>query len=96
MLIFANAPAKDVPNPKSPNVIYLTRSSPIPSSIPDGDILYFSPGVYDLGTTSYPLGSNQGLYIAGGAYLKGAVIGKNVQNSEIWGHGILSGENFHR
>ena len=96
MLIFANAPAKDVPNPKSPNVIYLTPSSPIPSSIPDGDILYFSPGVYDLGTTSYPLGSNQGLYIAGGAYLKGAVIGKNVQNSEIWGHGILSGENFHR
>jgi hypothetical protein len=96
MLIFANAPVLNVPNPKSPSVIYLTPSSSIPASIPAGDILYFSPGVYDLGTTSYPLGSNQGVYIAGGAYVKGAFIGENVQNSELWGHGILSGENFHR
>lgn len=96
MLIFANGMPKDAPNPKGSNVIYLTPGQPIPASIPSGSILYFSPGVYDLGSASYPLGSNQGIYIAGGAYVKGAFIGSNTQNAEIWGHGILSGENFYR
>jgi hypothetical protein len=45
------------------------------------DTLYFSPGVYDLGqvpsnvnTGIYQLHSHQHIYMAGGAYVKGAFV----------------------
>ena len=73
--------------------------------------LYFSPGVYDLSEVTsnasipgyinkgiYALNSNQHIYIAGGAYVKGSFLssGTNGQNVQIRGRGILSGEIFNR
>ncbi|MBV8414048.1 MAG: hypothetical protein JO251_02400 [Verrucomicrobia bacterium] len=76
--------------------------------------LYFSPGVYDLSqvtsnvtmpgyvnTGIYALYSNQYVYLAGGAYVKGSFITSpsspaDTQNILIRGRGILSGEIFSR
>ena len=86
LLIFANAIEEDAPRLDRKNVLVLTPEQAIPASgawgTRDGvaiDTLYFSPGVYDLGqvpssvnTGIYELHSNQHIYIAGGAYVKGA------------------------
>ena len=94
-LVFANPPERDAPNPSDSKVIYLRPGDDIPNRLSEGQTLYFSPGVYDLGSTSYNLGSNQSVYLAR-LYVKGAFIGNNVQHSQIFGRGVLSGENFYR
>jgi hypothetical protein len=119
LLIFANPIEKGVPRPDRGNVLVLRPGQPIPPSgawgTRDGvavDTLYFSPGVYDLGqvpssvnTGIYVLHSNQHIYLAGGAYVKGAFETcpdtpptpcTDAANVSIRGRGILSGENFRR
>lgn len=59
------------------------------------DVLYFGPGVYDLGLTPLPVASNQTVYLAAGAYVKGFfVVAADATNWAIRGPGILSGENL--
>ena len=120
LLIFANSIEQDAPRLDRKNVLVLTPGQAIPASgawgTRDGvaiDTLYFSPGVYDLGqvpssvnTGIYELHSNQHIYIAGGAYVKGAFTTcanlpattpcTDAVNVSIRGRGILSGENFKR
>ena len=74
------------------------------------DTLYFSAGIYDLGQVSssvntgiYVLHSNQSIYAAGGAYIKGAFVScpapagcPDAQNIAIRGRGVISGEDFRR
>lgn len=119
LLIFANPIEKDAPRADGRNVLPLRPGQPIPPSggwgTRDGvavDTLYFSPGVYDLGqvpsgvnTGIYVLHSNQHIYLAGGAYVKGAFETcpdtpptpcADATNVSIRGRGILSGENFRR
>ena len=117
LLIFANPLETYVPNPAGANVLVLHPGETIPASgawgSHDGttvNTLYFSPGVYDLGTLwsdvgegIYVLHSNQTVYMAGGAYVKGAFVScptatrcTDAANITIRGRGILSGENFHR
>jgi hypothetical protein len=118
LLIFANSIEDDVPRPGGKNVLVLTPGQPIPASgawgTRDGvaiDTLYFSPGVYDLGqvpssvnTGIYVLHSKQHIYIAGGAYVKGAFATCPTSSAtctdavdvSIRGRGVLSGENFKR
>lgn len=119
LLIFANPIERQVPRVDSPNVLLLRPGQPIPPSgdwnTQHGvavDTLYFSPGVYDLGqvlssvnTGIYVLHSNQHIYLAGGAYVKGAFATcpdtprtrcTDAVNVSIRGRGILSGENFKR
>ena len=117
LLIFANPVEAYAPNPAAKNVLVLHPGETIPASgawgSQDGapvNTLYFSPGVYDLASVSsavgdgiYVLHSNQTVYIAGGAYVKGAFVScptptrcTDAANITIRGRGILSGENFHR
>jgi hypothetical protein len=120
LLIFANPIEEDAPHVDRKNVLVLTPGHAIPVSgdwgTRDGmaiDTLYFSPGVYDLGqvvssvnTGIYVLHSDQHIYIAGGAYVKGAfatcpsnaatTVCSDAANVSIRGRGILSGENFRR
>jgi hypothetical protein len=117
LLIFANPLEHDVPRPDAPNVRVLRPGEPIPVSGSWGtrhgvavDTLIFTPGIYDLGqvassvnTGIYALHSDQTIYIAGGAYIKGAFVScptptrcADAKNITIRGRGILSGENFNR
>jgi hypothetical protein len=102
MLIFANPLESNVPSSTSPNVASVTPgtyASPATAILTlngSVNVLFFGPGVYDLGTTPYSLGSGQTVYLAGGAYVMGAFIGNDIQGTQILGRGILSGEHFHR
>ena len=117
LLIFANPPEREAPNPKARHVRVLHPGDPIPVSgdwgTQDGvavDTLYFMPGVYDLGLVASPvnpgiyvLHSNQTIYLAGGAYVKGAFVTcpnplqcTDAADIRIFGRGVLSGENFQR
>jgi hypothetical protein len=60
-------------------------------------MIYFGPGVYDLGQTPYTLGSNQTALLAGGAYVKGMfALADGSSGAAVKGRGILSGENVPR
>jgi hypothetical protein len=94
ILLFSNPPQGQ------PLGNYLTAApGEVPPLTPFQSMAYFPPGVYDLGTTPYLLGTTstgqaQGAFLAGGAYVKGTfVIAKGAIGTVIGGRGILSGEN---
>lgn len=59
----------------------------------DPDVLYFEPGLHDIGDTTIPEGKKT-VYLAGGAYLKGRLKANSVQDFAIRGRGVLSGEAY--
>ena len=117
LLIFANPIESGVPNSAGKNVLVVKPGDPIPASGSWGtqggvavNTLYFTPGIYDFATVAstvntgiYLLHSNQSIYVAGGAYIKGAFVScptpakcADAQNISIRGRGIISGEEFQR
>lgn len=90
LLVFANPLSDNIPR-----VLPLGRTlyaSPGNSVQPLGDdeMVYFGPGVYDLGPTPYVLANGKQAFLAGGAYVSGMfAIGHGVT---ISGLGILSGK----
>jgi hypothetical protein len=59
----------------------------------DAKVIYYGPGVYDIGkNVSIPNGNT--VYLAGGAYVKGTFSTSNGSNVAIKGRGVLSGEKF--
>ena len=70
-------------NPPETNVP--TRNTP--------KVIYFGPGVTDLGTNLIHAGPSETIYLAGGAYVKGRikVAGQKAAPAVIRGRGILSG-----
>ena len=97
MLVFSN------PSQGRPRGNYLTAPpapEQVPPLTPSQSMVYFPPGVYDLGTQPYVLGVTstgeaQGAFLAGGAYVIGRfVIAKGARGTLIGGRGILSGENI--
>lgn len=57
----------------------------------DPDVLYFGPGVHDVGA-GVPLTDGQTVYLAGGAYVRGAFIANGpVHDLTIRGRGVLDG-----
>lgn len=53
------------------------------------DVIYFSPGVHDLGKDALFVQSGQTVYIAGGAVVYGTVHAVSVQDVKIFGRGII-------
>jgi hypothetical protein len=101
LLVFVNPIESRIPRPAAADVLRVTpglsvpTGSPVPQLGPSQNVLYFGPGVYDLGLTPLPVASNQTVYLAGGAYVKGFfVIAADATNWAIRGPGILSGENL--
>lgn len=65
----------------------LERDVPQPNA---PNVRYFAPGkIYDVGTLT--LNSNETLYIAGGAIVRGTIEATDTQNIRIRGRGILDG-----
>ncbi|WP_155987952.1 glycosyl hydrolase family 28 protein [Gorillibacterium massiliense] len=72
--LFAEEPEKDIPDPADPNVIY------------------FGPGYHDHGDYGEPptmIGSNQTLYISGGAVVRGRFRADHATGVTVRGRGIL-------
>jgi hypothetical protein len=68
-------------------------SNPPDSGKPEGTTYYYGPGVYDVGKIK--LKSNEKVYVAGGAYVKGVFqFDSATSNQEISGYGIISSEKF--
>jgi len=62
-------------------------------SASDPNVIYFGPGYHDVGREKkweMALGSNQTLYLAGGAYVVGLVHASQARNVRICGRGILA------
>ena len=80
LYIFASPLEKDVPGRSAGAV-----DSPSPTA---PNVRYFAPGkIYDVGTLT--LKSNETIYIAGGAIVRGTIIATDAQNISIRGRGIL-------
>lgn len=101
LLVFANPMESRAPSPGARDVLRVAPGLSVPegSAVPllgaAQSVLYFGPGVYDLGLAPLNVASNQTVYLAGGAYVKGfLVIAKDAANWAIRGPGILSGENL--
>jgi hypothetical protein len=76
LILFGGEPEKDVPKKGDPNVIW------------------FGPGVHEIKANVYSvLGveSGQTIYVAGGAILRGRILGDGVKNVRICGRGIIDG-----
>lgn len=59
------------------------------------DVLFYGPSYYDLGNDSIRVGSNQVLYVAGGAYIKGFASVWQASHAKVIGHGIVNPERQH-
>jgi hypothetical protein len=101
MLVFANPMETNAPNPFAANVSRVAPGLSVPSGEATPQLsgfqntLYFGPGVYDLGLTPLTIDSEQTVYLAAGAYVKGFLAFKTkARNATIRGRGILSGENL--
>lgn len=101
MLVFANPMEDNRPNPTDSNVLSVrpglsVRSGETVPPLSGGqDTIYFGPGIYDLGLTPFIIASNQSVYLAAGAYVKGFfAFALGATNAAIQGRGILSGEDL--
>lgn len=101
MLVFANPFEDRRPDPKDSQVLLVRPGLSVPSgeSVPQLNssqhTLYFGPGIYDLGLTPVTVGSEEKVYLAAGAYVKGFfAFAPAATNATIEGRGILSGENL--
>jgi hypothetical protein len=101
MLVFANPIDERRPDPQDDRVLSVKPGLSVPSGDPVPrpggfhDTIYFGPGVYDLGLTPLTIGSNERVYLAAGAYVKGFfAFALSATNASIEGRGILSGEDL--
>ncbi len=77
--------------PAHPLLVFANPLEIDPPKPGDPDVVYFGPGVHDL-NKPLRITSGQTVYLAGGAYVRGRIVGSNAANARIMGRGILSGE----
>lgn len=59
----------------------------------DENVIYFGKGVHHIGD-KFEIKSNQVVYLAPGAYVKGQMLVDGAHNVKICGQGVLSGEDY--
>jgi len=82
--------------PEAKHAPLLLFANPVEESRPEqGDpcVQFFGPGVHDAGTVE--VGSNETLYIAGGAVVEGGILARG-SNIRILGRGIVDGIKYER
>jgi hypothetical protein len=96
LVIFADTLEKreDIPVIQK-DIFYPTSFSTLLTMPKTASVVYFKPGIYDIGLWDIPANVKQ-VYVAGGAYVKG-YLHRSVATIKINGRGILSnyGYNFH-
>ena len=94
LTIFANPFLENKPSLNNPNVLTVTPGQ-IPPSDGSWDVLYFLPGVHDIGRM-FRLHSQKSYYIPGDAIVHGTMNNNRTWNDghniKIFGHGTLAGE----
>ena len=68
-------------------VIFANAVDPNPPKQGDPNVIYFGPGIHTPGQIY--LQSNQTIYLAGGAVVRGHISATGATNSKIMGHGII-------
>ena len=78
-------------NKKHPLFIF---ADPMEESVPSegsADVLYYGPGMHNIGLNYTPATTIKTIYIAGGAYVQGNIYTNNRSDITVRGRGILSG-----
>ena len=90
LLVFANPLSDNIPRvlPLG-RTLYASPGNAVPQ-LGDNEMVYFGPGVYDLGPNAYALANGKQAFLAGGAYVSGMFAVGN--GTTISGLGILSGK----
>lgn len=68
-------------------LVFANPHDPSPPRAGDPGVVYFGPGVTNVGTLN--LQSNTTYYVAGGAVVKGRIVGSNVSNVTLRGPGLI-------
>ena len=96
LFIFADGPEKDVPSKKGKDVLLIPQNKQrdeilaLIEANKNKKIIYFEEGVHYL-DLRFPILPEKKYYVPGGAYLSGSMRGENVENTKIYGRGIISG-----
>ncbi|MGH7941909.1 MAG: hypothetical protein ACREE6_17105, partial [Limisphaerales bacterium] len=92
LLVFANPPENDRPNPASENYYIFTNANPSKiSSVPVSySGLYFRSGVHNIGVYHVP-DHVKNIYFEPGAWVYGALVMHTNSGVKIFGRGVLSG-----
>jgi hypothetical protein len=73
----------------------LVFADPPETNVPrrtDTNVVWFAPGVHDLPGGALTLRAGQTVYLAGGAFVRGRILGNGAKGARILGRGVLSGE----
>lgn len=102
LMLFGDAPQNEAPNIQGPGVVVYSDTVS-DAELAAADTIYFPPGDYDL-TDRYPTNpykaslniarSGQEVYVAGGAYIRGALHANRHNELRIYGRGIFSGRDL--
>ncbi len=88
------------PDKNDPNVLVLRGSLESPcflddavsrklEAMPEGRILYVEPGMYYVGEVMWHLPSHTGIYLEGGAVIRGGLVCDHREDIRIWGRGMI-------
>lgn len=103
LMLFGDAIEVNPPQPTDPGVVVYSDSV-TNMQLASADIIYFEPGDYDLESryptnprkASLPFAKNgQEIYVAGGAFVRGALHGDGYDNLKVSGRGIFTGMDLH-
>ncbi|MBI5820476.1 MAG: hypothetical protein HZA88_16030 [Verrucomicrobia bacterium] len=73
----------------------LIFADPPETNVPSRDatnVVWFAPGVHELPGGQMELLAGQTVYLAGGAFVRGRILGRNAKGARILGRGVLSGD----
>ena len=98
LYILADAPETAPPSPDAADVKVLAPGRHKAEEFDPGDrkVLYLSDGMHTVEGDLAGLYSGKALYIAGGAVLRAKIIGDNVSDAKLLGHGIIDGSTIPR